>query len=90
MIYDGIPTDQVETYLHDRAWLVDAARLLDVPVQTLVEDLIATMTRGRAVITRDGRLHAAAPHTAVVEQAIAVPFPRDGPAVDTTAGAAER
>jgi hydroxyacylglutathione hydrolase len=28
MIRDGIPTDEVEPYLHARAWLADAARLL--------------------------------------------------------------
>ncbi len=43
MIYDGIPTDQVETYLHGRAWLVDA-HACSTALATLVEDLIATMT----------------------------------------------
>jgi hypothetical protein len=28
MIRDGIPTGEVEPYLHARAWLADAARLL--------------------------------------------------------------
>ena len=28
MIRDGIPTDEIEPYLHARAWLADAARLL--------------------------------------------------------------
>jgi hydroxyacylglutathione hydrolase len=87
MIYGGIPTDQVETYLHDRAWLVDAARLLEVPVQTLVEDLIETMTRSGAVVTREGRLLAAAPHTPVQPQTLQSLPPRRWPSAGRGEGA---
>jgi glyoxylase-like metal-dependent hydrolase (beta-lactamase superfamily II) len=60
MIRDGIPVDQVETYLHARAWLTDAARLL----------------RSGAIQLRDQRLHASAEHTAVAPESLRVPFPR--------------
>ena len=30
MIRGGIPVEEIEAYLHDRAWLADAARLLDL------------------------------------------------------------
>jgi glyoxylase-like metal-dependent hydrolase (beta-lactamase superfamily II) len=43
MIRDGIPTDEVEPYLHARAWLADAARLLSRTPETLAAELVAAM-----------------------------------------------
>jgi hypothetical protein len=39
-IHDGIGVDQVEPYLRGRAWLTDAARLLDTPPEALAAELI--------------------------------------------------
>jgi hypothetical protein len=63
MIYDGIPTGEVEPYLHARAWLIDAARLLDTG----------------AIVVCDGRLRAVAEHTPVAPDTFRVPFPRAWP-----------
>ncbi|MGV1007523.1 MAG: MBL fold metallo-hydrolase [Dermatophilaceae bacterium] len=80
MIRGGIPTDQVEPYLHARAWLLDAARLLRCPPETLARELVVSMTRSRAIVVRDGRLHAAAEHTPVAPESLHVPYPRHWPA----------
>lgn len=79
MIKGGIPAAQVEPYLHARAWLADAARLLGREPEALAEELVDTMLGSGAVVQRDGRLHAAAEHTPVAENP-RVPFPRDWPA----------
>jgi hypothetical protein len=79
MIRGGIPTAEVEPYLHARAWLTDAARLLGLTPEALAADLIAMMFRSGAVILRDGRLHAAAEHTPVVADTLRVPYPRAWP-----------
>jgi hypothetical protein len=63
MIRDGIPIDEVEPYLHARAWLTDAARLLDRTPEALAAELIDTMLRSGAIALRDKRLHATAEHT---------------------------
>jgi hypothetical protein len=54
MIRGGIRTDDVEPYLHARAWLTDAARLLGLTPEALAADLIAMMLRSGAVVLRDG------------------------------------
>lgn len=77
MIRDGIPVGEVESYLHARAWLVDAARLLGQMPEALAAELVDTMLRSGAVILRDGRLHAAAEHTPVTAESLRVPFPRE-------------
>jgi len=90
MIRDGIPTDQVEPYLHARAWLTDAARLLGRTPGALAAELVDTMLASGAIILRGGRLHAAAEHTPVAAGSLRVPFPRAWPpAAPTTAAAAE-
>src|SRR5688500_18915766 len=60
MIREGIPVDEVEGYLHARAWLTDAARLLDRRPEALAAELVDGMVRNGAVVMHDGRLHAAA------------------------------
>ncbi|MFF8713051.1 MBL fold metallo-hydrolase [Streptomyces sp. NPDC015184] len=80
MIRDGIPADEVEPYLHARAWLTDAARLLDVRPEDLAAELVTTMLRSGAVVLRDGRVHAAADHTPVPPEALRVPHPGAWPA----------
>jgi hypothetical protein len=90
MIRDGIPTDQIEPYLHVRAWLTDAARLLGRTPEELAAELVDTMLASGAIVLRGGRLHAAAEHTPVAAASLRVPFPRAWPpAAPTTAGAAE-
>ncbi|MFG2989987.1 MBL fold metallo-hydrolase [Streptomyces sp. NPDC048257] len=80
MIRGGIPADEVEPYLHARAWLTDAAQLLELTPEALAAELTATMLRSGAVVLRDGRLHAAADHTPVAPDALRVPYPRAWPA----------
>jgi hypothetical protein len=79
MIRGGIRTDDVEPYLHARAWLTDAARLLGLTPEALAVELIAMMLRSGAVVLRDGRLHAAAEHTPVEAETLRVPYPRARP-----------
>lgn len=81
MIRDGIPAAEAEPYLHARAWLTDAARLLGRSREALAAELIDTMLGSGAVVLRDGRLHAAAEHTALAPESLRVPFPRAWPAV---------
>ena len=76
MIRDGIPRDEVEPYLHARAWLTDAARLLGRTPEELAAELVGTMLRSGAVVLRDGRLHAAAEHVPVPPGSLGAPFPR--------------
>ncbi|MBE4736533.1 MULTISPECIES: MBL fold metallo-hydrolase [Streptomyces] len=82
MIRDGIPSDEVEPYLHGRAWLTDAARLLDVTPEVLAPELVTTMLRSGAIVLRNGRLHAAADHTPVAPEALRVPYPRAWPVTE--------
>ncbi|WP_243981824.1 hypothetical protein [Streptomyces sp. NEAU-YJ-81] len=79
MIRGGIPAGEVESYLSARAWLTDAARLLDRAPEALAAELIDTMLGSGAVVLRDGRLRAAAEHTPVPAEALRVPYPRAWP-----------
>lgn len=79
MIYGGLPTDQVEGYLVERAWLTDAARLLRTTPEALASELVGSMVDKGALVVQDGRLRAAAEHTAVPPAAMATPFPRNWP-----------
>ncbi|MFF2996465.1 MBL fold metallo-hydrolase [Streptomyces sp. NPDC057950] len=80
MIRDGIPADEVEPYLHARAWLTDAAHLLAVTPEALAIELVTTMLRSGAIVLRDGRVRAAAEHTPVAPEALRVPYPGAWPA----------
>jgi glyoxylase-like metal-dependent hydrolase (beta-lactamase superfamily II) len=82
MIRGGIPADTVEPYLHARAWLIDAARLLGTVPEQLAAELVDTMLRSGAVVLRDRHLHSAAEHTPVPANALRVPFPRAWPAAE--------
>ncbi|KQX50813.1 MULTISPECIES: MBL fold metallo-hydrolase [unclassified Streptomyces] len=75
MIRGGIPADEVEPYLHARAWLKDAARLLGLTPEVLASDLVTGMLAGGATVLRDGRFHAAAQHTPVPPEKLRVPYP---------------
>ena len=86
MFRDGIPADAVEPYLHARAWLTDAARLLGRTPEALAAELVDSMLRSGAVVLADGRLQAAAEHTPVTARSLRVPFPRAWP---TAAGPAK-
>lgn len=77
MIHDGIPADQVQDYLLAREWLVDAAAALQCSPDDLASELVETMAASSAVVVRDGRLCAAAPHTAVPPAALEQPWPAD-------------
>ncbi len=64
MIRDGIPLDDVDTYLTRQPWLVDhASKVFDTDAETLAADLLAQMRRTRAVEERGGRLHVRTPTT---------------------------
>ncbi|MDQ3733415.1 MAG: MBL fold metallo-hydrolase [Actinomycetota bacterium] len=84
MIRNGIPADEVEPYLHARAWLTDAARLLSRTPELLAAELVETMLRSGAIVLRGGRLHAAAEHTPVPADALNVPLPRAWPEARST------
>ena len=79
MIRGGIATAEVEPYLHARAWLTDAARLLNLTPEALAAELIRTMLASGALVLRDGCLHAAADHTPVRAESLGVPYPRMWP-----------
>ena len=83
MIRDGIPVGEVESYLHARAWLTDAARLLSTTPEALAAELVDTMVRSGAVVIGDEQLRAAAEHTPVAAETLRVPFPRAWPAHPT-------
>jgi glyoxylase-like metal-dependent hydrolase (beta-lactamase superfamily II) len=76
MIRDGVPFDEVETYLVARAWLTDAARLLGRTPADLAAELVDTMIASGALTVRDGDLVAAADHTSVDPLSLRVPLPR--------------
>jgi hypothetical protein len=57
--------DEVEPYLHARAWLADAARLLNRTPEVLAAELVDTMLRSGAIVLRGVRLRATAEHTPV-------------------------
>ena len=80
MIRGGLPVHEVEPYLHARAWLTDAARLLRRTPEALAEELVDTMLRSGAVVRSEGKLRAAAEHTPVAAETLRVPYPRDWPA----------
>lgn len=79
MIKGGIPPDDVEAYLHAREWLVDAAELLGRSPESLAEELVRSMHDSGAVVLRNGRLHAAAPHAPAPTGAELPPFPSAWP-----------
>ncbi|MPY56666.1 MBL fold metallo-hydrolase [Streptomyces spongiae] len=79
MIRGGIPADGIEPYLHARAWLTDAARLLGLTPEALAHELVTTMLRSGAIVLRDGRLHSATDHTPVAAETLRVPYPRAWP-----------
>ncbi|MFD9325368.1 MBL fold metallo-hydrolase [Streptomyces sp. NPDC060065] len=82
MIRGGIPVDEVEPYLHARAWLTDAARLLGRTPEALAAELTRTMLRSGAIVPRDRCLHAAAEHTPVPTGSLRVPYPRAWPVTE--------
>ncbi len=67
MIRGGVPTAQLEPYLHQRAWLTDAARLLDRAPDSLGTELVESMLRSGAIVRRDQRIRAAADQDIAVE-----------------------
>jgi glyoxylase-like metal-dependent hydrolase (beta-lactamase superfamily II) len=79
MIRGGLPADAIEPYLLARAWLTDAARLLDLTPEALADELVRTMLRSGALVLREGRLHAAAEHTPVTPESLRRPHPRAWP-----------
>ncbi|GMA38541.1 hypothetical protein [Mobilicoccus caccae] len=81
MIRGGIPSAEIEQYLIDRAWLTDAARLLRRDAEEFAQELLSGMESAGAIVQRDGRLHAAAPHTEVDPATMRHPYPREWPEV---------
>lgn len=82
MIRSGIPAAQVEEYLRERAWVVDAAGLLGRSTEVFVVELIRSMLASGAITMRSGRLHASAEHSPVAADAIPRHFPRSWPDLD--------
>jgi glyoxylase-like metal-dependent hydrolase (beta-lactamase superfamily II) len=76
MIWDGIPTGDVEPYLLQRSWLRDAARVLDVTAESLASELVTSMLASGAVAVDNARMRAAAPHAQITPATLEVPFPR--------------
>jgi hypothetical protein len=70
MIRSGIPAAEIESYLHARMWLTDAARLLGSTPEALAAELVDTMLSSGGVGLRDNRPHAAAEHTPVAADSI--------------------
>ncbi len=89
MIRSGIPVGEIEPYLHARAWLSDAARLLDRTPGALAAELVDTMLRSGACVVHDERLHAAAEHAPVAAGSLRVPFPKVWPAAAAVTTAAD-
>jgi glyoxylase-like metal-dependent hydrolase (beta-lactamase superfamily II) len=87
MIRDGLPAGEVELYLHKRAWLTDAARILGRTSEELATELVDAMLRSGAVVLREGRFRAAAEHVPVAPETLRVPFPTAWPAPSATDGA---
>lgn len=79
MIRDGMVVADVEAYLLERAWLVDAAGLLGRTSEDLAAELVTSMVSGGSVVVRGGRLHAAAEHVPVAPGTLEQPWPRDWP-----------
>ncbi|ORJ52994.1 MBL fold metallo-hydrolase [Mycobacterium simiae] len=79
MIHDGIAVNAVESYLHKRLWLVDAARLLRTTPEAFAAELIEAMLASPAIVCRNGLLYAAAEYTPVEMLPVGVPFPRSWP-----------
>jgi hypothetical protein len=79
MIRGGIPAAQAEAYLHQRAWLAGAARLLGRAPDALAAELVESMLRSGSVVVREGRIHAAAGYVPVMPGSLDVPFPRAWP-----------
>lgn len=84
MIRDGIAADRVEPYLLERSWLIDAARLLGRMPENLAAELVETMLASGAITLRGKVLYAAAEHTAVAAETLAVSYPREWPAPITS------
>jgi hypothetical protein len=75
----GIPIGALQPYLRQRAWLIDAARLLRRTPEDLAAEMIGTMLRSGAIVRRDQRIHAAAGYVPVAPDRLDVPYPREWP-----------
>jgi hypothetical protein len=65
---------------HQRAWLTDAARLLNRAPDALAAELVESMLRSGFIVVRQGCIHACAQHAPVTPSSLHVPFPRAWPA----------
>lgn len=77
MIRDGISTKELEPYLHARAWVRDAARLLRTDTAAFSGELVESMLRSGAIVVREDRVRAGAHYTPVTPETLCVPFPRE-------------
>jgi hypothetical protein len=78
MIRAGIPIGALQPYLRQRAWLIDAARLLRRTPEDLAAEMIGTMLRSGAIVRRDQQIHAAAGYVPVAPDRPDVPYPENG------------
>jgi hypothetical protein len=69
------PDRRLRPYQRQRAWLIDAARLLRRTPEDLAAEMIGTMLRSGAIVRRDQRIHAAADYVPVAPGRLDVPLP---------------
>jgi len=81
MIHNGIPVTDVDGYLRNRPWVIDAGRLLHTTPEEFAHGLIDSMLTSGAITIRDGRLHATADHSPVPPDIWQIPFPATWPAL---------
>ena len=63
MIHDGLPIDDIDTYLTSRQWLIDhASTVFHTTPAVLSAELLAEMRRAGATEERDGQLYCRTPH----------------------------
>jgi hydroxyacylglutathione hydrolase len=77
MINGGMPIRDVPGYLLHRTWLQDAAAQLQQAPEDLAEELVLGMLGGGALVSENGRLHAAATSAVVDRDLLNVPWPRE-------------
>lgn len=79
MIHNGIPVTQVAGYLHSRAWVIVAARLLNTTAEEFAHDLVDSTFTSGAITIRGDRMHATADHGPVPPDIWQIPFPATWP-----------
>lgn len=77
MISGGRPVDGIVDYLLAQPWPHDAAALVGVPVEQLLEDLVRSSVDSGALQVVDGRLCASLEHEPADPRVFELPLPRE-------------